>query len=83
MGLRCDGNLVHVEERRVGALERGELDIVWGLPPEYIDKLANSKVAKVSEVPTGTWMMFGMNAEAVKSGLIVSFAAVALPNKPA
>jgi len=45
------------------ALERGELDIVWGLPPEYMDKLANSKVAKVSEVPTGTWMMFGMNEQ--------------------
>ena len=47
----------------VAALERRELDIVWGLPPEYIDKLANSKVAKVSEVPTGTWMMFGMNEQ--------------------
>ena len=47
----------------VAALERGELDIVWGLPPEYMDKLANSKVAKVSEVPTGTWMMFGMNEQ--------------------
>src|SRR5260370_33949998 len=47
----------------VAALERSELDIVWGLPPEYIDKLANSKIAKGSEVPTGTWMMFGMNEQ--------------------
>jgi len=45
----------------VAALESGEVDIVWGLPPEHINKLANSKVAHVSEVQTGTWEMFGMN----------------------
>jgi len=45
----------------VAALERGELDIVWGLPPEFMDKLKGSKTAQVSEVPTGTWAMFGMN----------------------
>ena len=47
----------------VAALESGEVDIVWGLPPEHIEKLANSKVAHVSEVQTGTWEMFGMNQQ--------------------
>jgi peptide/nickel transport system substrate-binding protein len=45
----------------VAALERGELDIVWGLPPEHVSKLNGSKAAHVSEVQTGTWEMFGMN----------------------
>jgi peptide/nickel transport system substrate-binding protein len=47
----------------VSALESGELDIVWNLPPEQIDKLANSKVAHVSEIQTGAWEMFGLNHE--------------------
>jgi peptide/nickel transport system substrate-binding protein len=47
----------------IAALESGEVDIVWGLPPEHIDKLKNSKVAHASEVQTGTWEMFGMNQE--------------------
>ena len=29
----------------VAALQRGELDIVWGLPPEHVAKLASSKAA--------------------------------------
>src|SRR5208282_5664174 len=41
----------------VAALESGEVDIVWGLPPEQMDKLASSKVAHVSEVQTGSWEM--------------------------
>jgi len=45
----------------VAALERGELDIVWGLPPEFVDKLKGSSTARVSEVPSGAWAMFGMN----------------------
>jgi peptide/nickel transport system substrate-binding protein len=47
----------------VAALERGELDLVWGLPPEFADKLAKSTVAHVDEVPTGTWEMFSMNEQ--------------------
>ena len=45
----------------VAGLERGELDMVWGLPPEHIAKLKGSSSAHVSEVQTGTWEMFGMN----------------------
>ncbi len=45
----------------VAGLERGELDIVWGLPPEHVAKLKGSLSAHVSEVQTGTWEMFGMN----------------------
>src|SRR5271156_3272530 len=47
----------------VAALESGEVDIVWGLPPEQIEKLAHSKVAHASEVQTGSWEMFGMNQQ--------------------
>jgi peptide/nickel transport system substrate-binding protein len=47
----------------IAALESGEVDIVWGLPPEHIEKLAHSKAAHASEVQTGTWEMFGMNEE--------------------
>jgi peptide/nickel transport system substrate-binding protein len=46
----------------VAGLERGELDIVWGLPPEHVAKLKNSQSAHVAEVQTGTWEMFGMNS---------------------
>ena len=46
----------------VAGLERGELDIVWGLPPEHIAKLKGSASAHVAEVQTGTWEMFGMNS---------------------
>jgi peptide/nickel transport system substrate-binding protein len=45
----------------VAGLERGELDIVWGLPPEHMAKLKDSPSAHVEEVQTGTWEMFGMN----------------------
>ena len=45
----------------VAALERGELDLLWGLPPEYIDKVAASRVDHVSEVITGSWQCFIMN----------------------
>jgi peptide/nickel transport system substrate-binding protein len=47
----------------VAALERGELDIVWALPPEQISRLTSSKATHVSEVQTGTWEMFGMNEQ--------------------
>jgi len=46
----------------VAGLERGELDLVWGLPPEHVNKLKDSPSAHVSEVQTGTWEMFGMNS---------------------
>src|SRR5215470_16587584 len=36
----------------VAGLERGELDIVWGLPPEHIAKLKGSLSARVEEVQT-------------------------------
>ena len=45
----------------VASLERNELDIVWGLPPEHMAKLKGSPSAHVEEVQTGTWEMFGMN----------------------
>ena len=39
----------------VAGLERGELDIVWGLPPEHMAKLKDSPSAHVEEVQTGSW----------------------------
>ena len=45
----------------VAALDRGEIDIVWALPPEYVDKLKNNPNVHVSEIPAGIWTMYGMN----------------------
>ena len=45
----------------VAALQRGEIDIVWALPPETVDKLKNNPDAHVSEIPAGIWAMYGMN----------------------
>jgi peptide/nickel transport system substrate-binding protein len=39
----------------VAALESGAIDIVYDLPPEQIDRLKKSTVAKVDEVSAGTW----------------------------
>jgi peptide/nickel transport system substrate-binding protein len=47
----------------VAALERGEIDLVWGLQPEHVDVVSKSKNAKVSEVASGSWMRLGMNHE--------------------
>lgn len=45
----------------VAALQRGEIDIVWALPPETVDKLKNNPDVHVSEIPAGIWAMYGMN----------------------
>ena len=45
----------------VAALEREEIDLVWGLPPELVDRVAKAKTAQVSEVPTGSWQTLIMN----------------------
>jgi peptide/nickel transport system substrate-binding protein len=45
----------------IAALQRGEIDIVWALPPESVDKLKKDPDVHVSEVPAGIWTMFGMN----------------------
>lgn len=45
----------------VAALDRGELDIVWSLPPESIDVVTKSQAAHVTEVVTGNWQTLIMN----------------------
>ncbi len=45
------------------ALEAGDVDIYWSLPPEQIDSLNSSKTASVDEVSTGQWWAFVMNME--------------------
>jgi peptide/nickel transport system substrate-binding protein len=45
----------------VAALQRGEIDIVWALPPESADKIRNNPDVHVSEIPAGIWAMYGMN----------------------
>lgn len=42
-------------------LEAGDVDMVWSLPPEEIEKLKTSKVATAHEVATGNWWAFVMN----------------------
>jgi peptide/nickel transport system substrate-binding protein len=45
----------------VAALESGEMDIVFDLPPEQIDKLQRSSVAGVAEIESGFWQGFVMH----------------------
>ena len=40
----------------VAGLESGAIDIVYDLPPEQVDLVKDSKVARVEEVSTGTWL---------------------------
>jgi peptide/nickel transport system substrate-binding protein len=42
----------------VAALESGAVDLVFDLPPEQIDKVKRSSVARVEEVSTGRWNGF-------------------------
>lgn len=45
----------------VAALQSGEVDVVFDLPPEQIDVLAHSDVAGVQEITSGFWQGFVMN----------------------
>jgi len=45
----------------LAALQQGEIDIVWALPPESVDKLKNNPDVHASEIPAGIWTMYGMN----------------------
>ena len=45
----------------VAALESGEIDIVFDLPPEQVDKLHRSSVATVAEIQSGFWQGFVMH----------------------
>jgi peptide/nickel transport system substrate-binding protein len=47
----------------VAALESGEIDVVFDLPPEQVDKLGRSKVAHVDEVPSGRWNGIILNCD--------------------
>jgi peptide/nickel transport system substrate-binding protein len=44
----------------VAALENGDVQVVWSLPPEEIDKLKSSKTAHADEVTAGTWYAYVM-----------------------
>jgi peptide/nickel transport system substrate-binding protein len=44
----------------VAALENGEVQVVWNLPPEEIDKLKTSATARADEVTAGTWYAYVM-----------------------
>lgn len=44
------------------ALETGEIDLIWDVPPEVLDQYKNSKTIKVDSVPTSTWDGLIMNA---------------------
>ncbi len=40
----------------VAALESGAIDIVYDLPPEQLDILKDSKVSRIEEVASGSWL---------------------------
>ena len=47
----------------VAALESGAVDVVYDLPPEQVDKLKRSTVARVEEVQSGRWQGIVWNCE--------------------
>ena len=47
----------------VAALESGAVDAVFDLPPEQVDKLKQSTVARVEEVQAGRWQGITWNCE--------------------
>ena len=47
----------------VAALESGAVDVVFDLPPEQVDKLKRSAVARTEEVVTGRWSGIIWNCE--------------------
>jgi hypothetical protein len=55
---KVDGVVMHIIPEyttAVAGLESGALDIVYDLPPELIDQIKDSKVARIEEVPCGSW----------------------------
>jgi peptide/nickel transport system substrate-binding protein len=46
----------------VAALQNGEIDVVFDLPPEQVEKLKRSRSARVEEATGGFWLGFVMNA---------------------
>ena len=46
----------------VAALQGGEIDVVFDLPPEQVERLKRSKSVRVEEATGGFWLGFVMNA---------------------
>ena len=40
---------------RIAALEAGDVDYVWDLPPEQVEKLKANQKLKIDSVPTASW----------------------------
>lgn len=58
---RVEFHIIPDYSTAVAALERGELEFVWNLPPEAIATLSKSRSSHVSEVLTGNWQTLIMN----------------------
>jgi peptide/nickel transport system substrate-binding protein len=58
---KVDFKIIPDYNTAVAALDRGELELLGPLPPEYIDKVSKSRVAHVAEVTTGSWQTYIMN----------------------
>ena len=55
---KIDGAVMHIIPEyttAVAGMENGELDLIYDLPPEQIDKVKKSKVSRVEEVACGSW----------------------------
>jgi len=57
---RVEFRVIPEESAAIVAMEAGDIDIVWDLPPEEIDKLER-RGTKLDEVATGTWWGLVMN----------------------
>jgi peptide/nickel transport system substrate-binding protein len=55
---KVDGVVMHIIPEyttAIAGLESGALDIVYDVPPELIDQIKDSKVARIEEVACGSW----------------------------
>jgi peptide/nickel transport system substrate-binding protein len=62
---KLDNVLIRIIPERAAqfaALEAGEIDLIWDVPPEVLDQYKNSKNVQLDSVPSSTWDGLIMNA---------------------
>src|SRR5215470_14115661 len=62
---KLDNVLIRIIPERAAqfaALEAGEIDLIWDVPPEVLDQYKNSKNVQLDSVPSSSWDGLIMNA---------------------